>query len=104
MSFLYDSHSSHLEFRNIVHMLPFLQDINVLLILFLHYREKMRGKESRRNKVACQLPNWGSPCAVEKRMQKSHLSHSVCLSGHRDEHDPELPATLLLVRVLRRHI
>lgn len=113
MSFLYDSHSSHLEFCNIVHMLPFLQDINVLLILFLHYREKMRGKESRRNEVACQLPNWGSPCAVGKRMQKSHLSPLPCkstetgslsLSGHRDVHHPELPAILLLVRLLRRHV
>lgn len=75
MSFLYDSHSSHLEFYNIVHMLPFGQDINVLLILFLHYREKVREKESRRNEVACQLPNCGSPCTEEKRMQKIRLSH-----------------------------
>lgn len=67
MSFLYNSHSSHLEFCNIVHMLPFLQDINVLLILFLHYRGKMRGKkntEGMKLHASCQS---GAHLALEKR-------------------------------------
>lgn len=75
MSFLYDSHSSHLEFCNIVHMLPFLKDINVLLILFSYYREKVRGKESRRNEVACQL--WLTLCCRNGR-QKILLSLLPC--------------------------
>lgn len=51
MSFLYDSHSSHLEFHNIVHMLPFLQDISALLVLFLHYWEKWDKKKAEEMKL-----------------------------------------------------
>lgn len=112
MSFLYDSHSSHLEFYNIVHMLPFLEDINVLLILFLHYREKMRIKNKKQKEWSCMpATKLGLTLPCRRKTKRSHLSplpskhtETGCLSEHRDEHHPNLPAKLLLVQVLRRHI
>lgn len=75
MSFLYDSHSSHLEFCNIVHMLPFLEDINVLLILFLHYREKMRIKKKNQKEWSC-IPasKLGLILPCRRKTKRRHLS------------------------------
>lgn len=77
-------------------------------IFALQRENENKEKKSRRNEVACQLPNWDSSCPVEERQRGDtsplYLPKTQSFSEHRDEHHPDLPAMLLLVRVLRRHV
>lgn len=77
--------------------------------IFALQRENERKRKQK--EWSCMPTNWGSPCTVEMRTKKSHLLPLPCkctetgsLSGHRDECHPELPAILLLVRLLRRWV